>query len=740
MAGFIRRYLFDPGMEELLAIEGVVVIDREPPGQITGIGTGTVMLVGEFENGAYETPTEVVGGGDFLATFGSFGFSYDGVVANNPCARARRADGAIVDEYWNGNGFIALANKKFRRLICTRVDTSVGEVQFTRIACLQGSSFPTFDLEPAQTLVFNIGAGSLTATFTAAAAVRTGGAGTYPTTFTGGEQMTITIDAGMPTQVGPIQVVFQSTDQSQAQVIARINQFLGYAAASDAGAGATALTGRTRGSGGAVTIVSIDAAVVTATGMTAGTTAGTGNVADVDAVTVTEVNTIVNAVSGPVTARRNADGQLELCNSGTPGTGELTIVGTTTAAGLGFTLGDTADAANGEDGVITAGTRVRNAGGTQWVTTNDVSITAADAGPYSVKVRPAVDDGTAGAAGTGTVNVMVDIAPFAVSNLLPLAAALSESALDAKYLEALDKTKKLNDVSKETNVIVSARQSNAIRSALRQNALDASAGGAYGRRAIIRPPLGTTTRAMARSTAQPGVGAYRNQRVGYAYPGVSTFIQPIALRGVGGGAGFTDDGIVDVGFDTWCASVFSQLPPEENPGQMTDFMAGAIGIERGNPDVQDLQMGDYRTFRAQGIMAPNIEGGTMFIQSGVTSVDPLANPALRNQARRAFADFLQDSISTRLLPFAKQLARQQRRAQILGELFAFMNTLQSPGAPSQQRLDSFVIDGRSGNTIQSLATGIFRIILKARTLPSMDVIVLDTEVGENVVTVTEAAA
>lgn len=739
MAGFIRRYLFDPGLEELLAIEGVVIIDRDPPAQITGIGTGTVMVVGEFEKGPYETPTEVVGGGDFLATFGAFGFSYDGVPANNPCARTRRADGAITDEHWNGNGFIALVNKKFRRLICTRVDTSVGEVQFTRIACLQGSSFPTFDLEPAQTLDFDIGGGPLAATFTAAAAVRTGGAGVYPTTFTGGEQVTVLIDNGTPNQVGPVQVVFQSTDQTQAQVIARINQFLGYTAAADAGAGTTSLTGRTRGTGGKVTIVSIDAAVATATGMSAGTTAGTGNVVDIDRVTVSEVSARVSAASASVTARRNADGQLELCNSGVPGTGTLAIIGPSTATALGFSVGDSASAASGEDGVIQAGTRVRNAGGTHWVTTNDVTVTAGNAGPYSVKVRPALDDGSAAGSGTGTVTTVVDLVPFAVSNLLPLAAALTESAIDAQYLSALEKTKKLNAVSKETNVIFSARQSNAIRSGLRQNALDASAGGAFGRRAVIRPPLGTTTRAIALSSSQPGVGAYRNQRVGYAFPGVSTYVQQIALRGVGGGAGFTDDGIVDVGFDSWCASTFSQLPPEENPGQLTDFMAGAIGVERGNPDVQDLQMGDYRNFRAGGIMAPNIADGSMVIQSGITSVNPLTHPQLRNQSRRAFADFLQDTISNRLLPFAKQLARQQRRAQVMGELQSFLNSLQSPDSPSLQRLDSFVLDGRSANTIQSLATGIFRIIVKVRMLPSMDVIVLDTEVGENVVTVLEAA-
>jgi hypothetical protein len=48
MPGFIRRYLQDPGLAELTAIEGVVIIDREPAASISGTGSGTVCLVAEF--------------------------------------------------------------------------------------------------------------------------------------------------------------------------------------------------------------------------------------------------------------------------------------------------------------------------------------------------------------------------------------------------------------------------------------------------------------------------------------------------------------------------------------------------------------------------------------------------------------------------------------------------------------------------------------------------------------------
>lgn len=739
MAGFVRRFLFDPGLEELTAIEGVVIIDREPPASITGVGTGTAHIVGEFEKGPFADPVEVASGGDFLTTFGGFGFEYAGVPSQNPSARARLADGAIVNEFWNGNGFIALANKRFRRLIVTRVDTSVGEVSFTRLACLEGSPNPTFDLEPGEILDFDIGAGTVTATFTATAAALASAVGTYPTTFTGGESMTLLIDDGTSKQVGPVTVVFQATDQTQADVINRINAALGYTAAVDSGGNVTTITGRVRGSDGEVRVTAVSGAIVTtATGFSVSSAAGTGNVADIDQVTVTEVDAVVNAASASVNASRNADGNLQLCNTGTPGTGTLEVEATTTATGLGFTLGATADAAAGEDGVLTAGSRVRNVGGDEWVTMQDVTIAADDAGPYTVKIRPATDDGTQAAAGVGTIITSVDADTFSVTNLLPVSEALSEAAIDALYVLALAETKKLNGVQRETNIIWSARQSNAIRSQLRTNALDASANGGRGRRSLIRPPLSTTTRTIARGTSQPGVGAYRDQRVGYCFPGVATFIPQIALRGTAGGDGFTDNGIVDVGFDSFVASIFSQLPPEENPGQETTFTTGIVSLELNNPDVQDLDITDYRNFRASGIMAPRIDN-VPIIQSGVTSVDPAVQPNLRNQNRRAMADFIQDTLAERMKPFTKQLATRSRRAQILGEITEFLSSLLSADNPDLQRIDSFVVDGITGNTPSSLAAGVFRVIIKVRTLPSLDVIVLDTEIGESV-QITEQAA
>lgn len=729
MANFIRRFLFDPGLETLLDIESVNILDLEPPAELTGVGSGTVLCVAEYENGPF-VQREVSSASDFKTTFGTFGYEYDGMAGGNPCARTRKADGVLSAEYWNGNGFVALANKKFRRLICVRVDTSVGEVQFTRLAAISGGADPTFALTTGQKVTVDAGAGAVDATFTGAPAVETSAAGVYPTLFTGGEKMNVTIDLGVPgKQIGPVDIVFQAGDQSHAQVVARINSVLGYTAAAVALL-TTTLTGRVGGTGGSVVINSIDASVGTATGFAAGTTAGTGNVANISAVTVAEVNTVVNAAESDVSADRDAQGRLRLYN--TVGT-TLDVTAATTAIGFGFTLPSAADSAVGTKGTIAAGTRVQDSSANEWVTMQDLTVLEDSAGPYSVKVRPATDDGTALGSASATVEVLpyaLQLGAFAVTNALPLTASLTEAQIDARYADAIAKTKVLGKVGEQSNIIIAARQSNTVRVALRSSALEASAEGCFGRMAVIRPPLGTT-RADAVGSGQPSVATYREQRVVYAYPGVQTYLSQIASRGSSGGDGFTDDGIVDVGFDGFVASVMSQLPPEENPGQITTFLTGVLGLEAGNADVQDMEIGDYQTFRRNGIAAPRMDNGVAIIQSGVTSVNPLTNPNLRNIARRRMADQIQDTLSIRLKAFGKKLNSRSRRAAIVSEVRSYLRGLQDG-----ERIDSFSVV--IGSDVAQLALGVFRLIIKVKTFSSLDSIVLETTIGETV-TIEEAA-
>lgn len=837
MAGFIRRFTFDPGLEQITAIEGVIIIDREPPASLTGLGSGTVLVVGEFEDGPFAEPTEVFSGTDLQQVFGGFGYEYDGTLSNNPSARARKADGALTDEYWNGNGFISLVNKKFSRLIVCRVDTSVGEVEFTRLPALSGDDSFSWDLEPAQTLVLDLDGTVTTATFSAAAAQLNSAAGTFPSTFVGGETMNVTIDEGTAQQIGPIDIVFQDTDQAQADIINRINAVLGYVAATDQGGGVTRMTGRVRGASGSVRVNSVSAALVTtATGFSVSGAAGTGNVGNIDAVSLADVKSVVETAVAGTRVDRDSTGALRIAatsaaaimvdpastatalgfttnlvstepdgyamhtsgNGTYPTTfaggetltlgvdeevnvtvvfqagdqakadvitrinaalgytaaadaggsrikftgrangGQFRVVASTGAvsplAQLGLTI-ETIDAVAHESSLIPAGTRVRNSAGVEWVTMVTTQVDADDEGPYAIPVRPATDDGSALGSVVGSLTVLPAAIPgaaFRATNTATIDAALSEAALDAAYSAAIDSTLSPSSIAREANVIFSARQSNVLRSKLRQNALAASSEGLRGRMAVIRPPLGTK-RSVARSgVAQPGVGAYRSDRVVYAYPGAETFVPQIAQKGLSGGAGFTADGFIDTGFDSWVSSLLSQLPPENNPGESTDFMLAIVGLEKNNPDVQDMTMADYMAFKAAGIAALRIEEGKAIVQSGKTSVNPATQPNLQNINRRRMADFIQDTLASRLKAFSKKINTRLRRADVVGEIDAFMNGLLSPNAPASQRIDSYAIDAKSANTANTLAAGIFRIILKVRTLSTLDFIVLETVVGEGV--------
>lgn len=732
--GFTRRVTDTPSTAFLLAIEGVVVIDRAPPNFVQGAGTGQVMVIGEMEDGPFNVATKLLSQGD-LAPFGldDFGYQYSGLTAQNPCARARQSDAAAVPEYWNGNTFIALVNKAFAGLTVQRIDTSVGSVKFTREAQLTGLSNFSFALTSGQILQIDVGGGNVAATFTGVPATITSGNGVFPTTFAGGEQVTFVIDGVTK------QAIFLAGDQSHVQAIARLNLAAGYTAFTAATL-ATILNGQIGGTNGNVQIVSITTLAATALGFAAGAVVtGTGNVGDIGHVVDSDVNAVAHAAVSGVNVDRDVNGNLRIKNTGTPGTGTVKIDAISTATAFGFTTNSVATAAaSGVGGVIPAGTRVRTSAAVEFVTMQTINAPAGSAGPFAVKVRHALDDGTGASQNVSTLTVIpfpLDTGAWAVTNDLPISSALTEAALDALYFTAIKNSSTIADPLKSVNIIFCARQSNAIRSALRAIGPTASNNGCNGRIAIVRPPLGTTTRAQALSNTQaPGVGTLRDNvgRVVYAYPGVNTFVPQIASLGLAGGAGFAFDGNVDVPFDSWIASVCSQTLPEENPGQLTTFLQLINGVELGNPDVQSMQIGDYTAFKAGGIACYRQDGGDDFIQSGVTTVDPTVYSALAPISRRRFADFIEDSGAEFLKDYVKRLARPDIKAAAIGGLTAFFEGLKSVQNPSRARIVDYGLDAKSMNTDLIVKQGIFWIVVQVVQLSTLDTIVFDTQVGATV--------
>lgn len=722
MSAFIRRGRETPGVEQLAAIEQIFIVDQTPRTPVVGSGTSALLLVGEFEDGPFNDPREVFGEQNELSQFGGFGHQYGDLPYQNPCARIH------LSENWNGNGFL---KGKFlrpnRKFIC-RVDTSVGEVRFSLAAALRSDQGP-FDLEPGDQLSITTDTGTASTTAVAATAAQKDAVGaTYPNAITGGERFGITIDA-LPEVV----VTFLPGDNTLANTIIRINAALGYTAASD-NAGQLRITGITRGTAGNVTLRDIDTGTLAEIGMNTTPAAGTGNVANVDAVTATEVATLTNV--GAITAINGAavitpDQRVIFYRSGSA-TGTISIAAGSMATALGVTTATTITANVGDEDSIPAGTRVRNSGGDEWVTMVTTAIpegtaSAPSNGTYDVKVRPGTDDGSATLATAGTVTTVVDFPSnrfVEVTNPANLSAALTEPQIDARYQDAFDATIDVTKVTVETNHSLSARRSEAVVRAGRLNAETASQEGNFGRKFHTRAPLGYSS-----DQAISDVANFRVDRVFYTYPGFTVTIPEIQELGTAGGTGFTADGSITIGADGPLAYINSVLRPEQNPGIDTGLLGFVTGIE----EIAGLDptISLYTAFKAAGICAPRrARNGNFVFQSEVTAE---LTAGRTTQKRRKMADFLQDTIADLLLPDSKRLMTDARSASIDSNIDEFLTGLLSLDAPDLQRIADFSVTNTTAENPDLQARGISVRIVQVRMLSSNDSFLVQTEIGEGVV-------
>lgn len=733
MAGFVRRFTEQPPVEVIRQIEGVNIVDIAPPDPATGTGSGTVLLVGEFEDGFFATDedakgsVEIFGSEDYQAKFGVLGYTYAGVVANNPSARRHQS------ELWNGNGFLKSFKLKAQRLMIARVDTSVGSVSFDPLACISGggASGQVFNMANGDTLEVTTDAGGATsAAIAAAIATATGAAATFASIISG-DTFGISIDGG-----NQIDVVFAASDITAPLVIARINATVGLTVAV-ANLTQVDLVSIVLGTSGNVTLTEVTAGVLAKLGHAAGSSSGTGDVANINAVTSAELTAFVNGDTNltaiQVLAETLADGTFRLCND-TPAPASTILVPSASnpIADAAFLspLDEAVSVAGNAAGEISAGTRVRDAGGEEWVTMQTLDIDAGSLGPFAVKVRPALDDGTAVGTAGGTVVILVDQPDFAaltVTNSAALTAAKDEVQMDNAYIAAMEATLNDQGVAREANYLLLARRTDTMVREGRGNAIKATECGLFGRKFLTGDPLGTDT-----ATILANVALFRSDRVFYTGKGYKVRIPAIAERGVAGGLGFTADGVITVRPDGPLATICSTRPPEENPGQQTDLIEDFFEVDTFG---EVLSIDTYKAYRAGGVLAPRVDrvAGTIF-QSGVTSS---LETGRKTCARRKMADFIQDTMSELLLPFVKKLNTVSRRNAILATSNSFLASLLSANNPELQRIEAFSVDDsvNAGNTPESLALGIYRLSVKVRTLSSLDFIVITVEAGENAIIV-----
>lgn len=728
MAGYIFRQRRVFTLEELNALEGTYIEDLDPPAPVTGVGSGVTCLIGEFDDGPIEVLTEIEGG-DLSRTFGRLGYSYGGVPSNNPCARRH------AGELWNGNGFIYARFIAAQRFLAVRVDSSVGEVAFSPLALIPGGKGP-FALSVGDQLAVTSALGTGSSTAIAAAEASQVGSGTVTASgFLGGEQLSLQLDSGS----APIIVTFSAADQAAPAIVARINSAAGAVIASHA-TNTLTVKGLVKGTSGRLVITELTPGVLAALKLAGGTVVGTGNVANLLIVSATEMATIINATAAFVTAgikaRVTEEGLLAIYDQAAAGTINVTAGAMATKLKITNT-GTTVKAGENAGGVIRAGTRVRDASANEWVTMVSTTIAAGtnalpNVGPFRLKVRPAVDDGTALGATATAVNVLVDppsFSAFSVVNPSALTAALTEPQLDAKYLTALDKTMDGRGPAVDINYLYSARKSYALDVTAVDKTEEASNNGFAGRKYIRSGGIGVT-----KAQAKADRALLASDRVFYTWPGWQVVIPEILSRGAAGGVGFRDDGVVTVRAAGTLSKVNALLPPEENPGQQTALLTQFFAVE-------DLGFGltgdDYKDLKASGICSPRVDrtAGSIF-QSGVTA--DLTN-GRQTQARRKMADFIQDSLARTTVKYSKKLMTEARQDAVVGDVDSFLSGLLSRGDPQRQRIKDYSID-LSANTDATLDQGNYIIDTIVKTLSSFDAIVIRTEIGPGAVVVSEGTA
>jgi hypothetical protein len=731
MTAFLRRFRDTPSLEELTAIETLALVDRTPRMPVVGVGTGTLLLVGEFEDGAFADPTEVYGANDEATKFGAFGYTYGTTEHQNPCARLHNA------EAWNGNGWLKGQNLRPKRKIICRVNTSCGTVRFSLAAGKRTLRGPWAMVAGDQLSVTTDTGGPVNMTAIAATRATNGGAG-FPAGLVNGDQIGIAVD-GLPEVI----VTFQASDTTRALVCARINGFLGYTAAVDDGANVD-LFGAQYGTGGRLTTRDITAGVLAKIGQVAGTFNGGGNVANLAAVTPTELAALINiagiiAINGAAMVDPNTN-ELVIYRSGSSsgtlrvdnvvGTPCTTLVITTGASGV----------VTGNVGVgftVPAGTRVRNAGGEEWVTMRTLTwpegtVAAPNVASQDVEIRANNELVAHSAAVGGTVTTEVDLPTtrmVEVTNPSNLTASpLTEAAIDAAYKTALDATLNPRKASAQATELVIARHSTVTNLHGRQNAIDASNEGLYGRHFYARPAIGATS-----AQAIADVALYRYDRVFYAWPGWRMYVPEIAKVGAAGGVGFSDDGLVNIGGDGPLAYLHSVLNPEENIGQDTGRLTFVSDIDSTVTETMNRAM--YTALKAAGICAPRIDTeGKPCYQSEVTAD---LTPGRTTQKRRCFADYVQDSGAKILMPYSKKLATDDRRAGAIAAIDGWLKGLKSENDPSRSRIVDYAVTDQSLENPDAFAQGVVWFKVQVQQWPSMDSIVFDTEVGEGVVVVHE---
>jgi len=231
-----------------------------------------------------------------------------------------------------------------------------------------GTAAAPWNLDAGQTLVVDVDAGGdATATFLATSGLKAGAAGTFAAS--AAETLDISIDGG-PTQTITFGAGTETTAELYAQVINA--QLLGAAAIINAGE--IDIKSDSEGTASSVNIIAGSGTILAKIGQALGLVAGTGNVADINAVTFAEAKTVIEAAIAGLTVNQLAGLELSLVSNTLGVASSIQVNVTSTATVFGF------------DNVLHSGSAAAPA-----VTIN---LTSVDFGLHTTGIKLEIEDGT----------------------------------------------------------------------------------------------------------------------------------------------------------------------------------------------------------------------------------------------------------------------------------------------------------------------------------------------------------
>ncbi len=308
----------------------------------------------------------------------------------------------------------------------------------------------------------------------------------------------------------------------------------------------------------------------------------------------------------------------------------------------------------------------------------------------------------------------------------PGAGTTLAARIESRYVADMEKTLPAASPTQDVTVIWAARRSAAIRQALYDNAVQASKSG-RARVAVLSADPATAGTVGAASTAKSAAAALATTE-SYAQPADRAIIAfpHVKIRSNDLGQ------IVVVSPDSFMACTLSNLSNERNPGQENAFIQSIVSLEDAFI-VSPLQIQDYINLKAGGVCALQKDPTVgWWFNDGVTAANVTAYPTRAPIKRRRMADEIQDSLAGIATPYQKKPATTENVDSFVGALQAYLGGLKSVNQPALQRVQDFLIDPVGGNDPQLTALGIYTILVYVRLLPTMDVILFRTKIGETV--------